>query len=47
MIWGTTQFYADYETEIDMIKGRSLTDAEFNNATEFVVQMVLKGLALA
>jgi TetR/AcrR family transcriptional regulator len=46
MIWGTTQFYADYDSEINMIKGRQLTDDEFESATQFVVEVILAGLGL-
>jgi AcrR family transcriptional regulator len=47
LIWGTTQFYADYDSEIHMIKGRPLTDSEFEEATQFVVDVVFAGLGLA
>jgi AcrR family transcriptional regulator len=46
MIWGTTQFYADYDMEILLIKQRPLTDDEFEAATQFVVEMVLRGLEI-
>ncbi|WP_084428868.1 TetR family transcriptional regulator C-terminal domain-containing protein [Aliagarivorans marinus] len=46
MIWGTTQFYADFDSEITMIKGRALSDEEFSKAEDFVVETVLRGLAL-
>ncbi|ASA57498.1 TetR/AcrR family transcriptional regulator [Vibrio gazogenes] len=46
MIWGTTQFYADCDTEITLIKKRPLNDQEFDDATQFVVDMVLRGLGL-
>jgi len=46
LIWGTTQFYADCDAEIHMIKGRSLNDDEFEKATQFVIDTVLKGLDL-
>jgi TetR/AcrR family transcriptional regulator len=46
MIWGTTQFYADFDTEIGLVKGRQLTDEEFADAEEFTVKTVLKGLGL-
>ncbi|MDP5252847.1 MULTISPECIES: TetR family transcriptional regulator C-terminal domain-containing protein [unclassified Vibrio] len=44
MIWGTTQFYADYEAEISLIKGKSLTDDEFYQAERFVVETIIAGL---
>lgn len=46
LIWGTTQFYADCDVEIYMIKGRALDDEEFENATQFIIDTVLKGLEL-
>ncbi len=46
MIWGTTQFYGDCDTEINLIKGRQLSDKEYEQATQFVVDMVLGGLGL-
>ena len=46
LIWGTTQFYADCDAEIHMIKQRALTDQEFEQATQFVIDTVLKGLDL-
>jgi TetR/AcrR family transcriptional regulator len=47
MIWGTTQFYADFDTEITLLKGRELTDDEFLQAQEFTVSTILRGLNLA
>jgi TetR/AcrR family transcriptional regulator len=46
LIWGTTQFYADFDSEIGLIKGRPLTEKEFSEAEKFTVDMVLKGLDL-
>lgn len=46
MIWGTTQFYADCDTEIDLIKGKPLNDKEYEQATQFVIDMVFAGLGL-
>lgn len=47
MIWGTTQFYADFDTEITLLKGRELSDDEFLQAQEFTVSTILRGLNLA
>lgn len=47
LIWGTTQFYADFDSEIELIKGRPLSDEEFLDAESFTVDIVLKGLNLA
>lgn len=46
LIWGATQFYADFDTEIQLIKGQPMSDTEFEQAQEFVVDMVLRGLAI-
>lgn len=46
LIWGTTQFYADFDSEIELINGRSLDDKEFIEAGNFTVNIVLKGLGL-
>ncbi|WP_375753938.1 TetR family transcriptional regulator C-terminal domain-containing protein [Vibrio sp. HN007] len=46
MIWGTTQFYADFDTEIALLKGKPLTDEEFLDAQEFTVNTILRGLNL-
>jgi TetR/AcrR family transcriptional regulator len=46
LIWGTTQFYADFDSEIELINGRSLDDEEFIEAGNFTVNIVLKGLGL-
>ncbi|MEF1290618.1 TetR family transcriptional regulator C-terminal domain-containing protein [Vibrio sp. M260118] len=47
MIWGTTQFYADFDTEISLLKGRQLTEQEFLEAEQFTVETVLRGLGLS
>ncbi len=46
LIWGATQFYADFDTEIQLIKGKPMSDAEFEQAQEFMVDMVLRGLGI-
>lgn len=46
LIWGTTQFYADFDSEISLIKGGALTDQEFADAETFIVETILKGLDL-
>ncbi len=47
LIWGATQFYADFDTEIKLIKGQAMSDHEFTEAQEFLVEMVLRGLGIA
>ncbi|MFC1236314.1 TetR/AcrR family transcriptional regulator [Vibrio sp. F74] len=46
LIWGTTQFYADFDSEIELINGCPLDDEEFIEAGDFTVNIVLKGLGL-
>ena len=47
MIWGTTQHYADFEAQIiAMNNGAPLSDAQFEDAKETVVTMVLRSLAI-
>ncbi len=46
LIWGTTQFYADFDLEAVLIKGRPLTETEFDEAEAFTVNLVLRGLGL-
>ncbi len=46
LIWGATQFYADFDTEIRLIKGKPMSDDEFEHAQEFMVEMVLRGLGI-
>ncbi|PSW14647.1 TetR family transcriptional regulator [Photobacterium rosenbergii] len=46
LIWGATQFYADFDTEIGLLQGKSLTEQEFDEARQFIVDMVLRGIAV-
>lgn len=46
MIWGATQFYSDFDKEVNLIKGRPMSEAEFNDAENFLVDMILRGLAV-
>ncbi|MDV7104951.1 TetR/AcrR family transcriptional regulator [Vibrio sp. TH_r3] len=47
LIWGSTQFYADFDREIELIQGRPLSDDEYSEAEKFTVDIVLKGLGLS
>lgn len=47
LIWGTTQFYADFDMEIELLNSSPLSDKEFQDAQEFTVTTILKGLDLA
>ncbi|WP_432459044.1 TetR/AcrR family transcriptional regulator [Agarivorans sp. QJM3NY_25] len=46
LIWGATQFYADFDTEIKLIKGRALNQQEFNLAEQNLIDIVLRGIGL-
>ncbi len=46
LIWGSTQFYADFDTEIQLIKGAPMSEEEFEQAQQFLVDMILRGLAV-
>lgn len=46
LIWGSTQFYADFEAEVALINGRAMTEQEFNQAEAFTVETILRGLKL-
>jgi TetR/AcrR family transcriptional regulator len=46
-IWASTQTYADFEPQVCAVLGRTkLTRAEFERATEQLVQLVLKGCGI-
>ncbi|MGV1720845.1 TetR family transcriptional regulator C-terminal domain-containing protein [Vibrio furnissii] len=46
LIWGATQFYADFDTEIQLIKGAPMSEEEFEQAQQFLVDVILCGLAV-
>jgi TetR/AcrR family transcriptional regulator len=46
MIWAMTQTYADFDWQISMVTGKgSLSDADFNDAAETIIRLVLRGTA--
>ena len=48
LLWGATQFYADFEQQIKSILGvKRLTKAQFDAGVATVTQIVLKGCGLA
>jgi AcrR family transcriptional regulator len=47
LIWGATQFYADFDTEIGLIKNGPLSDEEYRQAEMFIVNTILTGLGLS
>lgn len=45
MIWATTQHYADFNTQIEVLNGgKSLSDKEFSAAKKTVTEIILGGL---
>ncbi len=47
MIWGTTQHYADFETQINVMNGgNSLSDEQFAEAKKTVIDIVLSYLKI-
>lgn len=46
LIWGATQFYADFDTEIQLIKGAPMSEEEFEQAQQFLVDVILRGLSV-
>ncbi|MCG6267072.1 TetR family transcriptional regulator C-terminal domain-containing protein [Vibrio furnissii] len=46
LIWGATQFYADFDTEIQLIKGAPMSEEEFEQAQQFLVDVILRGLSM-
>lgn len=48
LIWAATQTYADFAVQVGAVLGReSLTDQDFEAATETVTRIVLKGCGIA
>ncbi|WP_020674878.1 TetR family transcriptional regulator C-terminal domain-containing protein [Geopsychrobacter electrodiphilus] len=47
MIWSTTQTYADFSAQIELILGKKkLTLPDFEDAAKFITQVILKGTGL-
>jgi TetR/AcrR family transcriptional regulator len=47
MIWATTQHYADFAHQIETLnEGRPLSDAQWQDATETVIGIILRGIGL-
>ncbi|NYS23514.1 TetR family transcriptional regulator C-terminal domain-containing protein [Rhodobacteraceae bacterium 2376] len=47
MIWATTQHYADFAHQIETLnQGTPLSDAQWDNATETVCTIILRGIGL-
>ncbi|MDE3737341.1 MULTISPECIES: TetR/AcrR family transcriptional regulator [Pseudomonas] len=47
LLWGSTQHYADFNTQICRVTGRKrLTKEDFETATQNLIQIILKGCGL-
>lgn len=46
MIWGATQFYSDFDTEIHLIKGAPMSELEFEAAQDFIVETIIRGISV-
>lgn len=46
LIWATTQTYADFSRQMELVLGRSLTLSDFAAAEEMIVTMVLRTVGL-
>lgn len=47
MIWATTQHYADFSHQIETLNdGSALSDAQWQDATETVIGIILRGIGL-
>jgi len=45
MIWASTQHYADFSTQINVLnKGKPLSDEAFEEAKQTLINFILKGL---
>ena len=44
MLWATTQHYADFGHQIETLNAGPLTDADWQNATDSVKTMILRGI---
>ncbi len=47
MIWASTQTYADFSTQIEMVLGKpALQQQDYDKASEFLIELVLKGTGM-
>ncbi len=47
MIWGSTQFYSDFDKEIHLIKGAPMSEEEFEDAQNFIIDTIIRGISMA
>lgn len=45
-IWGTSQHYADFSTQITELQGRAMGQLDFENATKNLIHLILTGCNL-
>jgi len=47
VIWSATQTYADFSSQIQLVLGKpKLEEKDFDNASEFLIHLVLKGVGI-
>ncbi len=46
-IWSSTQHYADFSAQITQLRGKAMTKNEYKEATNTVVNIILKGCGLS
>ena len=46
LIWSSTQHYADFDEQIRLVRGRRMTRADFDQATDNLIHIILKGCGL-
>ena len=44
MLWATTQHYADFSHQIEVLNGRPLTEADWQAAKASVKEIILRGI---
>jgi len=46
MIWGATQFYADFSVQVEKGLERDADDEEFEKVADTITQIILKGCGI-
>jgi TetR/AcrR family transcriptional regulator len=46
-IWATSQHYADFSVQINELRGKSMTQTDFTEATNNLVRLILTGCGLS
>jgi TetR/AcrR family transcriptional regulator len=48
MLWATTQHYADFGHQVQTLnQGQPLSDADWQNASDAIKSIILRGIAVA